>query len=267
MSRYLFHHRYLIARRWVQLLLLFLFAGSNYFGWKVLMGNYSSALVFQKFYLADPHAVLQTFLSGFAISVDLLVGAVIVLVLYAGISGRAFCSWVCPMNLATDFAAWIRQKTAMTDLPGIKNLITRKTRYWILVLGLVLSVIFGIAAFELINPISMLYRGVVFGFGAGIAAVILIFFFDLFVLKNGWCGYICPLGAFYSLVSRYSILKVNHKVEACTKCMKCIQICPESQVLEIIGIHSGKIVSGECTNCGRCIEVCEDNALKYVLIK
>jgi len=45
--------------------------------------------------------------------------------------------------------------------------LTRQTRYWVLGLGLVLSAVLGIAAFERISPISMLHRGVIFGMGAG----------------------------------------------------------------------------------------------------
>lgn len=47
--------------------------------------------------------------------------------------------------------------------------------------------------------------------------------------------------------------------------MNCISICPERQVLNMIGKES-RFVSGlECTNCGRCIEVCNDDALDFKL--
>ncbi|MFT8144368.1 4Fe-4S binding protein, partial [Salmonella enterica subsp. enterica serovar Enteritidis] len=58
----------------------------------------------------------------------------------------------------------------------------------------------GIAAFELVSPIGILHRGVIFGMGMGGAAVLSIFLFDLFAVKNGWCGHVCPLGGFYSLI-------------------------------------------------------------------
>lgn len=53
----------------------------------------------------------------------------------------------------------------------------------------------GIAAFEFVSPISMLHRGIVFGMGFGWSAIAMIFLFDLFVLKNGWCGHVCPFCA------------------------------------------------------------------------
>lgn len=48
--------------------------------------------------------------------------------------------------------------------------------------------------------------------------------------------------------------------------MKCKVICPEKQVLGLIGKESGEVISGECTRCGRCVEVCGDNALGFNLL-
>lgn len=255
-------NRYLISRRVVQIGFLILFFGSNYYGWKVLMGNYSSAYVFESFNLADPYAVLQILATGFLLQIDVLLGAVIVLLFYGIFAGRSFCSWVCPMNIVTDFAHWIRRKTGMNKVDD-KIPVTRNIRYWFMGLGIVLSALTGIAAFEFISPISMLHRGIIFGMGFGLAAVVAIFLFDLFVIKNGWCGFLCPLGGFYSIIGKYSLIRVNHKKENCTECNQCFLVCPEKQVLSIINKQSGSIKYGACTNCARCVEVCEDNALKF----
>jgi ferredoxin-type protein NapH len=125
----------------------------------------------------------------------------------------------------------------------------------------------GVTAFEFISPISMLHRGIVFGLGFGWAAMLIIFLFDLFVLKNGWCGYVCPLGGFYSLVGKVSFIRVHHTMENCTSCMKCKTVCPEQQVLHMIAKESIDVLSGECTNCARCIEVCDDDALSFSIRK
>jgi ferredoxin-type protein NapH len=121
----------------------------------------------------------------------------------------------------------------------------------------------GVTAFEFISPISMIHRGVIFGLGFGWAAAVIIFLFDLFVLKNGWCGYICPLGGFYALISRFSLIRVKHDESKCTLCMRCKEVCPENQVLFMVGKHSAQVLKGECTNCARCIEVCDDDALNF----
>jgi len=45
--------------------------------------------------------------------------------------------------------------------------------------------------------------------------------------------------------------------------MKCKDVCPEVQVLNMIGKRSEFVVKQECTNCGRCVDVCDDDALGF----
>jgi len=255
--------KFLILRRISQITLLLLYVGGNIWGWKMLQGNLSGSLVLGIIPLADPYMALQIFATGSILATDALIGAGIIFLFYSLIGGRAFCSWVCPMNMVTDLSNWLRKKIK-NDIGSEKRvLFKRSVRYWILGISLVISALMGVAAFEFINPISMLYRGLIFGFGFGFAVVLVVFLFDLFVLPNGWCGHICPLGAFYSLIGKFSFLRVKYDLEKCTECMDCKLICPEKQVLSIITKENGFILSGECTNCGRCIDVCNDDALNF----
>lgn len=256
--------KYLILRRIVQLSILFLYFGANYYGWGILAGNLSSSSILGTVPLSDPYAVLQMFVAGAVISSNLLIGAVVILLFYGIFGGRAFCSWVCPVNIITDAANWTRRKFGF-DMVEKKQPSSRKIRYWVLFISLVISYFLGIGAFEFISPISMVHRGLVFGMGFGWATIAILYLFDLFVLKNGWCGHICPLGGFYSIIGKFRLLKVRHDSDACTACMKCKVVCPESQVLSMIAKESIPVLSGECVNCGRCIEVCEDNALGFFL--
>ena len=118
----------------------------------------------------------------------------------------------------------------------------------------------------MINPVSMLSRGIIFGMGFSILGIVMIFLFDLFVLKNGFCGHICHIGATFSLLGKFSILKVRHKVQNCTKCMKCIEVCPEKQVLDMIGKKDARVTQMACIKCGRCIDVCGDDALSFSIL-
>lgn len=254
-------YRYLIARRIIQLSILFLFLSGNYFGWKILIGNYSSAILLSEIPLSDPFAALQILISGFFVGSDVLIGAAIILFIYAILGNRVFCSWICPVNMLSDFNVWLREKTKFGNI--VKFELSRNTRYYILGLSLLLSAILGFAAFEMISPISIFHRSIIFGIGGGWAIIAALFLFDFVIVKNGWCGHLCPLGAFYSLVGKYGIIKVEHDLDNCTSCNKCFEVCPEEQILDIIAISSGYIKSGECTNCGKCIEVCEDNALRF----
>jgi ferredoxin-type protein NapH len=115
----------------------------------------------------------------------------------------------------------------------------------------------------MISPIGIVSRGLVFGVGFGSILILSVFIFDLFAIKNGFCGHICPLGGFYSIIGRFSILRVKHNKDKCTLCMKCTVVCPEKPVLNMIGKRSDFVSMGECTNCARCIEVCDDDALSF----
>ena len=256
-------YRYLFLRRLTQITLLVLYFGANAWGWTVLQGNLSSSLILGTIPMSDPYAALQMLFAGAILATDLLIGVAVATLFYFLIGGRAFCSWVCPINMVTDFAAFVRELIGMNQLSGVKQPASRNLRYWVLALSLVISAIMGVTAFEFISPISMVHRGIVFGIGFGWAAVVVIFLFDLFVLKNGWCGHICPLGGFYSLLSKFSLIRVTHLEENCTLCMKCKVVCPENQVLHMVGKESLSVLSGECTNCARCIEVCDDEALEF----
>jgi ferredoxin-type protein NapH len=256
------NYKYLILRRMVQTGLLALYFGGNFYGWKILQGDLSSSVLFGTVPLSDPLAVLQILATGVMIGTNALIGAVVIALFYGLIGGRAFCSWVCPVNMVTDLANWLRRKLYIDKIER-KIWVTRNLRYYMIVLALIVAFASGLAAFEIIWPITILNRGVIFGFGAGAGLLVAIFLFDLFVLKNGWCGHVCPLGGMHSIIGKYSLLRVRHDSDNCTLCMKCKEVCPEVQVLGMIGKRSEAVNGKECTNCGRCVDVCDDDALGF----
>lgn len=251
--------KYLILRRFIQIVILFLFSfSSTHF---ILNGNLSSSVLFSTIPLSDPFAVLQIFLASLSVDITMLLGALVILMLYGVFLGRAFCSWVCPVNLITDFSAFIRRKL---NFKTSKFLILNKNlRYFILVLVLFLSFIFSLPIFENFSYIGIIHRGIIFGGTSWIFVAFIIFCIDTFLSPRAICSHICPLGAFYAVISRFAILKIKHNVDNCTKCYRCVNICPEKQVLWMIAKKSASVTSGECIRCARCIEVCDDNALNF----
>ena len=91
---------------------------------------------------------------------------------------------------------------------------------------MLLPALTGTLVWETINPVSMLHRGLIFGFGAAWSIVVAIVLFDVLVMKRGWCGHLCPMGAFYSLIGKLSLLRVaTPKRSACDDCMDCYAVC------------------------------------------
>jgi len=258
--------RYLILRRIVQFAILLLFFGTAHWSWQVakgvplLTGNLSASKFIGLIPLTDPFAALQIFLTGHVLQTQSLLGAAIVLGIYFLIGGRMFCAWVCPVNAVTDLAGWLRGKLGIRPIFHLP----RTLRYFILAVALVITVISGLAAFEWVSPIGMAHREIIFGLGMGFTALLAIFLFDLLILKNGWCGHLCPLGAFYSLVGKTALLRVRFDKSTCTRCGECARVCPEPQVLNLKKLDErGYVFSGECSNCGRCTPICPEGSLKF----
>jgi ferredoxin-type protein NapH len=164
------------------------------------------------------------------------------------------------VNPVADLAGWLRRKLGIRAT--LRTL--RSVRVWAMGLGLGLSLLLGVAAFEWISPIGMLHRGLVFGMGLGWVAVAAIFVFDLLVVRHGWCGHLCPLGAFYGLLGRAAQVRVAFDADSCTHCGECAAVCPEPHVLNLQQLAAdGMVVSGDCTNCGRCTPVCPEGSLRF----
>jgi ferredoxin-type protein NapH len=256
-------HRFLLLRRFSQLFFLVLFLLGPWFGIWIVKGTLAGSLTLNVLPLTDPFILLQGLVAGHWPEMTALIGGLIVLLAYALIGGRVYCSWVCPINPVTDAAHWLHRRL---DLPkGWQP--KRSTRLWILATVLIASALTGVIAWELVNPITMLHRGLVFGMGFVWAMVVAIFVFDLFVARHGWCGHICPVGAFYGLIGAKSLLRVSATNRAaCDDCMDCYAVCPENQVIS--PALKGKpgssplILLPDCTTCGRCIDVCSVDVFK-----
>ena len=269
---WLIANKWLIARRLSQLSILLLFLLGPWYSIWIITGSLNSSLILETVPLTDPYILLQSLFAGNSPETKAITGAVIVIVFYVLIGGRVYCSWVCPINMITDTAQWLRDQFKISGSSSI----SRKTRYWILAATLVLSLVTGSVAWELVNPVSMLHRGLIFGMGLAWFIVLAVFMLELLVSRRGWCGHLCPVGAFYSLLGTHSLIRIRADArEQCDDCMDCFMVCPEQQVIrpalkghvnknssEIIG---PVITSPNCTNCGRCIDVCAKDVFHFGL--
>jgi len=258
-------HKWLLLRRASQLGILALFLLGPLAGIWIVKGNLNFSYTLGVLPLTDLFVGAQTLATGHVPERLGLIGLAIVLAAYLVVGGRSYCAWVCPVNPVTDAAHWLRTRLVIQTSAHVSS----RSRYWILGMSLLLSAATGTLAWELVNPISMLHRGLIFGMGAAWMVVLTIFLFDLFVVNRGWCGHLCPAGAAYSLLGRSSVLRVSAaRREACNDCMDCYQVCPEPKVIRpaLKGAAKGVgpvILSEQCTNCGRCIDVCSKDVFSF----
>ncbi|MCC7484142.1 MAG: quinol dehydrogenase ferredoxin subunit NapH [Burkholderiales bacterium] len=257
-------NRWLLARRLVQIGILALFMAGPLAGVWIVKGNLASSLTLDVLPLTDPYTLLQGFAAGELMTATAVAGAAIVAIFYALVGGRVYCSWVCPVNMVTDAAAWLRTRLGLSS--GRPP--PRMLRYWLLGVTFIVAFLTGTIAWELVNPVSMLHRGLIFGVGFAWTVVVAVFLFDLFVSPRGWCGHVCPVGAFYSLLGTKSLLRVSAaRSSQCNDCTDCYRVCPEPQVIPpaLKGTGSPIIASSACTNCARCIDVCSLDVFRFAL--
>lgn len=257
-------HRWLILRRISQLTVLALFLSGPWFGVWIAKGNLVSSLTLGVLPLTDPYLFVQSLAAGFMPAATALIGAAIVVAFYALFGGRLYCAWVCPVNAVTDAAAWLRRRL------GLKSgrVPDANTRYWVLAGSLLVAAATSSLVWEAVNPVTIVQRSLIFGLGGSLAMVIAIFAYDLLVASRGWCGHLCPMGAFYGLLGQKSLLRITADQRgACDDCMDCFAVCPEPQVirpaLKKAGQDSPLILDRDCTNCGRCIDVCGRNVFHF----
>lgn len=260
--------RWLLARRASQLLVLVAFLLGPWAGLWVARGTLASGEWFGLLPLTDPFVALQALLARHWLAGSALLGAGLVTAFYLLAGGRSYCAWVCPINPVTDLAAWLRAKLKLPSLLGHRRP-DRRLRYGVLGVALAVSALLGSVAWETINPITLLQRALVFGLAGGYGAVLAVFLLDLLVVPRGWCGFVCPVGAFYGVIGRVGALHVSApRREACTQCGDCFRVCPEPHVIApaLHGAAQGRgptIASADCIRCARCLDVCDEDVFGW----
>ena len=77
------------------------------------------------------------------------------------------------------------------------------------------------------------------------------------LIYRPFCRYICPLGAFYSLFQRVSLIRIKLDTEACIGCGACSRVCGMKVDPHITPN------SAECIRCGECLKACPVRALSF----
>ncbi len=213
--------------------------------------------------LSDPLAVAGQMAAGLSVHWPFLATALIPLA-FTVVFGRFFCGWICPATLIyelnTNLRAWLRK----AGLRLGNRRFDRRLKYLALAIGLALSMTTGSVLVAAVYPPAIIGREIYYavalgGFGAGAVFFVLTLLFDLLVARRGFCRYLCPGGALYSLLGRYRLLRIGRVVEACNDCAKCNGMCEFG--LDPMADGFGQ----ECNNCSACIAVCPTDALIFRL--
>ena len=218
----------------------------------------------------DPLLALGNLLHG-NLSV-VVIGAPLLLLALSLVFGRAFCGWVCPVGTLADLVRLlpVRRGKRMPK-PGAGGRRNSRLRYVILgaaLAGSLLSikflgwidplVIFSRAA----NAVGDTLLGSPQDFERGASAYFSLLLLSILLLEfwraRFWCRHLCPLGALFSLVSRWSLL--NRRVSAaCGNCVRCKRICPMNAIPE--DAHNTDY--SDCTFCLECESACPENAVSF----
>lgn len=145
-------YRFLILRRLSQLSVVLMFLSGPMWNVWILKGNYSSSMLFDLIPLTDPLITAESLATGYLPEWKTLLGAAIIVAIYALLASKVFCGWICPVNIVTDCAAWLRRKLGIRQSAKLP----RSLRYGILAMILVGSAISGTLLWEWINPLQHL---------------------------------------------------------------------------------------------------------------
>ena len=195
---------------------------------------------------------------------------VLVLSLSALLLGRAFCAWFCPLGLVGEGLHLLRSRLLPGEWtpPRWLDLVLRAQKF--LVLAFLLFIVL-IAVPSVALPgyfTSPYHQAADMKMGA--------FFFNLNLLsglclgwvllltvafRQGFCRYLCPYGAWLSLLGLLTPLRIRRDPARCLRsqghdCDKCSRACPSRiQVHQLIAVRSL-----ECTSCLSCVAACPKSA-------
>jgi uncharacterized protein with FMN-binding domain len=165
--------------------------------------------------------------------------------------GRFFCGFICPIGALQDFFTFIGNRLNIKKI-AVKNKIHKKLillKYFVFISALVLS-IFGLG--RLISPYSpwLAFLNISMGLSFTLGTYILIAIMVLsLVVPRFFCRYLCPLGAFQSLLYAAGFFRVKNSSN-CKSCNYCLKECP----VEIKSPHESGEVSPECMSCLKCVD-------------
>lgn len=234
-------------------------------GINAVMGSLYS-LSIGPLWITDPLSGLQVILTTWTYDVTLLF-SISIPVIFAFVFGRVFCGWICPQNLLSEVADYLRSKAGFKRFVQLRP--SARPRYAVLAIMLASTVIAGFPIANLISAPGIISVQVSEYFLSGmvgieVSLIGLIILFEFFIIRRAWCNYMCPVGGLLGIFRISKTLKVVYekKTDRCIGCGECSKACGLD-----LNPMGGKIYP-LCHNCGDCIVACrratgKDNPLSF----
>lgn len=192
---------------------------------------------------------------------------VIATILLTIVIGRFFCGWMCSFGAVSDWLHTLFQKVFhyKITVPEKADKFLKYFRYIYLVI--LVAVIWNTEStfFNSANPWNAFatiftLNGMpdiigAFQYYAIGTILLLIILSATVVIERFFCRYLCPLGAIFSVFSRFKIIRIEKERSKCGSCKLCTKNCPMGIPL----YQYDSITSGDCIQCQKCTQVCPRN--------
>ena len=164
--------------------------------------------------------------------------------------GRLYCGRVCAFGALTQLMDRIVPARLRVEVP--QRLERRAAPIKFGLLGATLLYFFvtsEIAAYRYVEPFWMFTRQASAGMWIGLGALLVATVF----VRNLYCRFLCPVGAFLGLISKLTVFRIKRWSE-CNTCKICEKTC------EWGAIRGPEIVMTECVRCDDCERLYADTA-------
>jgi NAD-dependent dihydropyrimidine dehydrogenase PreA subunit len=206
-------------------------------------------------------SLYQVFTTGSFIS-KIFAGTLIlfgITVVLALLFRRSFCGLLCPFGAIQEFFAKIGQKIFKKRLimPAKIDHPLRYLKYLVLVITVVYAwktAGLWMSPYDPWSAYSHLSEGLgsVWGESAVGLILLVITLIGSLLYDRFFCKYLCPMGALYGIIGKFSPFKVVRNEDSCIDCGKCNKVCPVNIDVQ----HVKEVRSAECINCQICVLSC-----------
>ncbi len=178
--------------------------------------------------------------------------------------GRVFCGWICPLGYLNDVLGQLpKPRVERTAWFQRVEPVLRMLKYLFLALTLALIVLFNFPTtraypYVVRSPSMFNWESVVVAVKLGAARYpirigLLVFaLVAALVVTRFWCRYLCPFGAFFSLLNRVSLWRPV-RTRGCRQCGKYPRECLQRTTPETL----------DCIICGDCLQGCPHGAIEF----